>query len=318
MPDWSIPAALPLPDELRRPDITTQRRAMRWLAGAHGWRGLRWPELVDALIALGRTDIPLSRLAEGHIDALRILTEGGLAPVPDALYGVWASRSEGTGLTFEQRDGRWHLTGELRFASGAGLLDRALVTAWTPDGSRHVLLDCEVKQWSFDEGDWRTRAMELSRSHRVRLDHPVEARQVDSDNFYLRRWGFHPGGIGVAAVWTGCAARVLDLLGERAGSGEQRVARLGRARTELVTAVALVRQGALAVQHRPADPRPVATGCRAGVAAAIRRLLDEVRTLAGPAGLAFDEELTRAVDDLAMFVAQQGIDSDAHYLGSLP
>lgn len=43
-----------------------------------------------------------------------------------------------------------------------------------------------------------------------------------------------------------------------------------------------------------------------------------VRILAGPAGLAFDEPLTRAIDDLAMFVAQQGVDSDAHYLGTLP
>ena len=39
--------------------------------------------------------------------------------------------------------------------------------------------------------------------------------------------------------------------------------------------------------------------------------------LAGPAGLAFDEDLTRAVDDLAMFVAQQNEDGDAQWLGEL-
>lgn len=318
MPEWAVPAALPLSDNLRDPEPVVQRRAVRRLVDSTNWLGLRWPELVDAFMALGRADIPLARLTEGHVDALRILTEAAVEPVGDALYGVWASRSGGTGLTFDRDGDGWRLDGRLLFASGAGLLDRALVTAWTPDGSTHVLLDCAVREWGFDTRDWRTRAMELSRSHRVELAQPVEAHRVGADNFYLDRWGFHPGGIGVAAVWTGGAARVLDLLGERAGSGDQRAARLGRARTELLTAVALVRQAAIAVQRRPVDPRPVATVCRAGVAAAVRRLLDEVRLLAGPAGLAFDEPLTRAVDDLAMFVAQQGVDSDARYLGGRP
>ena len=61
----------------------------------------------------------------------------------------------------------------------------------------------------------------------------------------------------------------------------------------------------------------VGVDCRAGVAACVRRILDEAVAIAGPAGLAYVEPLTRAIDDLRLYVAQQNADSDAAYLGSL-
>lgn len=308
----TAPAPLDLPEQMREPAPQRQREAIAHLARQARWTELAWPELVEALMALGRADITLSRLTEGHIDALRILAEAGARPEPGALYGVWASRSGGSGFAARRAGDRWHLEGRLLFASGAGILDRAILTAW-PDEDTHVLLDTEVRDWPFDTTDWRTRAMENSRSHRVELDQEVAARQVGEENFYLDRWGFFPGGVGVAAVWAGGAARVLDLLG--AVEGDAKLARLGRARTELATSAALVRQAGAELQARPPEPRARATFARAGVAAAVRRLLEEVRTIAGPAGLAFREDLTRAVDDLTMYVSQQNADGDAHYLG---
>lgn len=298
---------------------------MLHLAAQADWTGTDWPGLLEALMALGRTDIPLARLTEGHIDALRILDQAGATPVPDALYGVWASRSGGSGLTGVLEADRWHVKGRLLFASGAGVIDRALVTV-CPGADTDVLLDAEVTRWPFDTGSWHTRAMEHSRSHRTDLDGHICARQIGPPGFYLGRLGFFPGGVGVAAVWTGGTARVLDLLEEYlSGSGdaaalpETKRLRLGRARTELAAATALVRQAGLTLPHTltSQDSRTTATLCRAGVGAAVRRLLDEVRTLAGPAGLAFHEELTRAVDDLALYVAQQSQDGDAGHLGTL-
>lgn len=326
------PVPFPLPQRLRDPAPSVQREAMRHLAGQADWTGLDWPELLDALMALGRTDIPLARLTEGHVDALRILAEAGAAPEPESLYGVWASRSGGTGLSGvpsgagPSPQGVWDVRGTLLFASGAGVLDRALVTVW-PDEDTHVLLDAAVADWDFETGAWRTRAMEHSRSHRVSLDGPVTARRIGADDFYLDRPGFFPGGAGVAAVWTGGAARVLDLLGawlgarfgELAALPEPHRLRFGHARTELAAAVALVRQTGAALQAPDqSTSRTAVTLCRAGVGAAVRRLLEEVRTLAGPAGLAFDEDLSRAVDDLALYVAQQSQDGDAGHLGGLP
>lgn len=306
------PPPLHLPDDLRDPSPVTQRAAISLLAAQAPWISLDWPGFLEHLLRLGRTDIPLSRLTEGHVDALRILNQAGAAPCPDSVYGVWASRSGGTGLTARHDGDAWHLSGKLVFASGAGVLDRALVTAW-PDDDTHVLLDAHVEDWPFDSTDWRSRAMEYSRTHRVDLDGRVDARRIGPDSFYLDRWGFFPGGVGVAAVWAGGAARVLDLVGE--ATTPPKLLRLGRARTELATALALVRQTGLDLETCPEDPRLLSTLCRAGVAAAVRRILDDVRAIAGPAGLAFDEPLTRAVDDLAMYVSQQNADGDATYLG---
>lgn len=315
MTGLSAPLPLDLPDRLRDPAPEVQRAAIAHLAGAADWIALDWPELLEELMALGRADIPLSRLVEGHIDALRILAEADAAPAPGALYGVWASRSGDTGLTGRWEEDDWRLSGRLMFTSGAQVIDRTLVTVATGPGNG-VLLDADVTDWRFDTGAWRTRAMEHSRSHRVDLDGPVTAHRVGPDNFYLDRWGFFPGGVGVAAVWVGAAARLLDLLGSPPEGVPAKHLRWGRARADLAGAVATVRQAGLALHQRPERPRRIATTCRAVVGAAVRRVLDETRTIAGPAGLAFDEPLTRAVDDLAMYVAQQSPDGDALFLGA--
>ena len=95
----------------------------------------RW----QLLSALGRTDLVLARLLEGHLDALAILAEAGRPAVPGALYGVWASASGGTGLSLSAPSDEGAsgavLSGTMRFCSGAELVDRALVTARDASGA---------------------------------------------------------------------------------------------------------------------------------------------------------------------------------------
>ena len=64
-------------------------------------------------------------------------------------------------------------------------------------------------------------------------------------------------------------------------------------------------------------PQALAAETRAVVGASVRRLLDQARAIAGPTGLAFDGPLTRAVDDLDLYVRQQSTDGDAMFLGGL-
>lgn len=341
--DWSVlapvPAPLSTPATGNHGSVDDDRRALTALLGERDWAGLSWPDLLDGLTALGRTDIPLARLAEGHIDALRILRQARHDPVPGSLYGVWASRSRGGGLSAIRELDRFRLSGTVPFASGSGLLDRALVTAVVQPqpgtGSvategEQLLLDVEVHDWLPDLDSWRTTAMAASRSFTVavRDRSAAEDSRVGPAGFYLGRPGFFPGGIGVAAVWVGAAARVADLVSRFAcGSpkGPDQAARLhlGRLRLELSTAQALVTRagGQLATGAdaptsgwRVGDLQELATEVRAGVGSAVRRLLDTGRTLAGPAGLAHDRELGAAIADLDLYVRQQHSDRDAEYL----
>lgn len=317
--DPSYPRHAPQPEQLR---------AALWSVLAdRDWAGLGWPGLLEALIGLGRTDIPLSRLAEGHVDAVRIADQAGRTLAPGALYGVWASRSGATGVRARPDGGQLRIEGTLRFASGAGVIDRALVPVWIADG-RHLLVDLDVHDLPVDSSGWQTGAMSVSRTHTVSVDAvavPV-ASVLGGPDFYLDRPGFFPGGVGVAAVWVGGLSRVLDTLLDRLGG--QRTSsvdlRLGRLATQRSLALALVRQGGLRLDAGltagAAPPRDqlhrLATQIRAGVAQCVHTALTEARTIAGPVGLAFDAPLTHAIDDLDLYVRQQNGDADDVLLGA--
>ena len=60
----------------------------------------------------------------------------------------------------------------------------------------------------------------------------------------------------------------------------------------------------------------VCAEARAIVAQAVVAALAEVRTLAGPAGLAFDADLGHALDDLGLYVAQLNNDAESTRLGA--
>jgi len=295
---------------------------MAALAGELAWARLAWPDLLSGLVALGRTDIPLARLTEGHIDALRILAEAGTTPRAGSLYAVWASRSQSTGLSARRTGAGWELSGTLRFASGAGVVDRALIPVWPADDV-HLLLDLDVSSWSADGSVWQTRAMQVSRSHTFTVTGELVplSGQVGPPGFYLERPGFFPGGVGVAAVWAGGAARVFDLVrGQGAArASASRAMRTGGVRIELASAQGLLVAAGETLQRGPlAGARDVSTLARAGVAAAVHRALAHLRQLAGAAGLAYQAELTRAVDDLDLYVRQLNPDSDAEWLGAGP
>ncbi len=78
----------------------------------------------QCLAAFGREDLTLARMVEAHTDAVAILAEAGRVPVPGALYGVWASEIPSQPLHLDAG-----LKGSKSFCTGAGLVDRALVTA---------------------------------------------------------------------------------------------------------------------------------------------------------------------------------------------
>lgn len=327
-----LPAALELPAAYDRhtPTVAQQRQVLAGVIAGVPWAELGWRELVGRLLALGRTDIPLARLAEGHIDALRILAQAGREPASSPgedggrvpLYGVWASRSMRTGVAARRLPGgELVLDGTLRFASGAGMLDRALVPVWV-DGGRHLLVDLPAADLPVNTGSWRTSAMAASRTYELRLDEVVAepAQVVGPPDFYLSRPGFFPGGVGVAACWTGGAARVVELLRSlhRTPSPDQQ-RRLGTIRADLVAASAVVWAAAARLDvsglDTPTDWQVLATEARACAAAAIRRIIAEARLLTGPAGVALDEELSHALPDLELYVLQQNADADAALLG---
>lgn len=282
----------------------------------------RW----DALAGWGRRDLALARLAEGHTDATAILAEAGRVPEPDALYGVWAARSGGTGARLvSSGGGRPALDGTVRFCSGARIVDRALVVAAPADASGTGMLLVDVPITGFgvraDPATWSTAAMAAADTLDVRFDDLVvpPGGVVGDPGWYTTRPGFAAGGAGVAAVWWGGAAGVLDrIIGHlRREPDAHQLAHLGELHALLQAADALLDRVARAVDAASgADHAQEVAEVRSAVERAVREVVDRGPRIVGPAPLSRDGQLATAVADLALYVRQHHGERDHAALGA--
>ncbi|TDQ00737.1 acyl-CoA dehydrogenase family protein [Labedaea rhizosphaerae] len=281
-----------------------------------GGTGARWAALEE----LGRADLTVARLAEGHVDAVSILHEAGLTARPGRLYGVWAARSGGTGAVI--RDGA--LSGTVRFCSGTGSLDRALVAALADD-DKSLLVDVDLtdERISRDADAWQAIGMDASDSGDVTFhDLPVGADAVvGPPGFYLERPGFWWGGGGVAAVWWGGCAGVLDRLRAQLAErepDEHQLAHLGALHTGLIATRALLADTAAAIDAEPsAEHRDLVMVCRGAVEVLARDVLDRVPRITGPTALSRDRGFAQALADLQVYVRQHHGERDFAALGRL-
>lgn len=284
------------------------------LPGA-GATAARWARLAR----IARRDLPVARLAEGHADAVAILTDLHRSPAPGARYGVWASRSGGGARLDGGRDGL-RLTGTVRFCSGTHLLDRALVVAGAQDGTRLVDLDLRAPQVERVTA-WRASGMAASDTHDVVLhDVPVPAEAVvGGPDAYTARPGFAHGGAGVAAVWLGAAAAVVDHVAESLRTTDpdpHRLAALGAVHAAVAAADALLAVTAARIDADPTSPHHDAVATvRAAVERACRTVLDAAPEIAGVAVLAGSPLLTERLADLQIYLRQHHGGRDLAALG---
>ena len=296
------------------PDLRTSVPAMRDAVAetvlSHAW-DVPLGRLVSQLFDVGARDLTLARLVEGHADAVRILGEAGCAVRP-GLYGVWASRSAGTGLEATRAGDGWQLRGELRFASGVDVVDRALVTASTNDGA-YLLFDVAADLFRPDRSTWHTPAMDASRSFTVHAELVAAEAPVGFPGFYLGRRGFALGGLGVAAVWAGGARSVVDQvttgLGRFSPTTHQ-LRRLGVMDQQAWQARAVLDHVAARLDGDPDLPAtaPVAAA-RTTVVDACEQVVADAGRVVGPGGLSTDERLARTLADLSIYVRQHHVDA---------
>ncbi|MGB6162155.1 MAG: acyl-CoA dehydrogenase family protein [Pseudonocardiaceae bacterium] len=321
-------------DEQRRPErprtvgtVEAELRAM--LAAGElelprpgcGATAQRWAVLAD----WGRWDLALARLAEGHTDALAVLAEAGRAAVPDALYGVWAARSGGTGARLLSGGDGLLLEGTIRFCSGVRSLDRALVVADAPGtaSSGRLLVDVVVAhpRVHLVPDTWQTSAMDAADTQDVRFDElPVERDVViGAADWYNSRPGFAFGAAGVAAVWWGGAAGLLHrVTGHLSPAPDaHQLAHLGELHALLEAADALLARTATALDAAPgADHSRRVAEVRCAVERAAREVIDRAPRMVGPAPLSRDGELARALADLALYIRQHHAERDHAALGA--
>ncbi|WBO84663.1 acyl-CoA dehydrogenase family protein [Hymenobacter yonginensis] len=178
--------------------------------------------LLRVLRHIGRGNLAVGRVYEGHVNALQLLQRFGrpgqvAAWAADAaaghLFGVWNTEAH-DGVKLEPLpDGRYRLLGSKTFASGAGHVTRPLLTAALPDGGWQMLiLPADTQQPTLDASFWRPLGMRASASFRVDFT-GLEIGPEDllgEPGSYYQQPTFSGGAIRFAAVQLGGAEGVFD------------------------------------------------------------------------------------------------------------
>ena len=104
--------------------------------------------LFDCLRLVGRANLSLGRIFEGHVNAVLLIDRYGNSEARDRLRnalaagklaGVWNTEPL-PGVTLEPVQSGWRVKGSKNYATGAGHLDFAVITARLPDGFKQMLV----------------------------------------------------------------------------------------------------------------------------------------------------------------------------------
>jgi alkylation response protein AidB-like acyl-CoA dehydrogenase len=281
-----------------------------------------------ALAAVGEFDLSLTKLYEGHTDALAILAElqPGEAAVAPGAWCVWAAEApHGRTLLAPQADGSVLLHGAKFWCSGAASADHALLTAWGDDGTGPQLVRLALDQpgIAVDIDRWKAVGMASSASVNVAFS-GARAWRVGGVGDYLGRPGFWQGGAGIAACWFGGAtgiARALRRSMENAAAGPSapgafQWAALGKVELALQETAATLRKAAAWIDSHPAqDASGIALLARLSAEQCVRTVLDETGRAMGATPFCLDEKFAKAAADLPVFVRQSHAERDFAALG---
>jgi alkylation response protein AidB-like acyl-CoA dehydrogenase len=293
-----------------------------------GGGGLMGLALSEILRSIGSGSLPLGRLFEGHVNALELVLRYGnhqrIELVAEEvregkLFGVW-NTDDANGLRLIHRHGRSWLEGRKVLASGAGHIERPLVTATDEEGRRLIVLP---KLRAFDRADlsrWTAQGMRSSATGAVDYTGveiaPLEI--VGNEGDYERQPWFSAGAWRFAAVHLGGMERLFDLLRRHLqetnrGQDPHQAARLGGAAMTVETARLWVAQAA-SIAEAPLGSRApeqlvaYVNLARLAVEAAALDLIQLVQRSVGLQAFLRPNPIERISRDLATYLRQPGPD----------
>ncbi len=331
---WSRAAALDASGGFPDEEVAHLKRAgllVAPLPAALGGTGLGVAAGSDGALGpvlrrLGGASLPLGRLYEGHVNAVKLTAAYGSPPAVEAmgravragaLAGVWTVDAPDAPVRLVGEGSQLRLAGAKVLASGAGRVRSPLFTARDDAGAlRLVRLDLSAQEAEerADLSRWTATGMKASRSGRFDLEGlavPADALVGGADD-YLRQPLFSGGAWRVLAVHLGAMERVLELWraqlrgAGRDGDPVQR-ARFGAGAAAVETSRLWVARAGAAAEAADGHPDTIAAYvdlARRAVGDAALALLADVQRAVGLSAFLHPHPLERVMRDLQTYLRQ--------------
>jgi len=273
------------------------------------------------LMTVAREDVSLARLAEAHWDATAILAEAGHRIAPDTLYGVWASERPSQSLSLKQEGTHFRLTGTKGFCSGAGIVDRALITVRAPE-QRLIDVDLRTNDGaiSYDSSDWKTSAFSETNTASAEFQDVYISSEdlLGETQWYLLRPGFWHGACGPAACWAGCAIGLVDYALLQKREDPHTLAHLGAMYASAWALYSIIESAGNEIDMTPANgelAKMRALAIRHLVEQSCTDILRRLSRAYGPHPLAMNESIARRCQELDLYLRQSHAERDLEVLG---
>jgi len=277
--------------------------------------------MVRALREVGRGDLSVGRLYEGHVNALALFgwyaTGCQLDWLDHALdrgawFGVWATEAP-PGVRIEPGDPP-RLHGAKVFASGAGGLDFALVTAVAPDGDRRLVIVPADDAARADLSDWRVRGMRSSVSGR----YDVAGLAIDPTMLLGQPGDYDREPRFTAGAWRFCAvqlggieallAETREVMRDMARADPVQRGRFADAVVAMRSAGFWVAEAARRLGNGDPDAVDIARLTRGVVEQAGLTAMDAAARLLGTRSAFDGERADKIIRDLSLYLRQAGPD----------
>lgn len=180
-------------------------------------------ELLLLLKQIGRGNLAVGRIYEGHVNALQLIQTFGTPEqikvyAEDArdrhkIFGVWNAEAQDGVKVIPLADGRYRLKGAKTFASGSGYVDRPFVNGELPDGGWQMcVVPMDEVATVSDPNWWQPLGMRATASYKVDfsgVELNASALIGQPGDYYRQPW-LTAGVIRFAAVQLGGAEALFD------------------------------------------------------------------------------------------------------------
>jgi alkylation response protein AidB-like acyl-CoA dehydrogenase len=181
------------------------------------------PELLTILQQIGRGNLAVGRIYEGHVNALQLLQTFGTpdqiaaytADVRDRhkIFGVWnAEESDGVKM-MPLGHGKYRLEGAKTFATGCGCVERPFIGAALPNGAWQLcIINMDEVATAIDADWWQPAGMRATASYKVDFTGVIldERALIGRPGDYYRQPWLTAGVVRFAAVQLGGAEALFD------------------------------------------------------------------------------------------------------------